>query len=248
MKTSESEARLRRLLQQRILVLDGAMGTIIQSHKLSDADFRSDRFADFPHELAGNNDLLSLTQPAIIKQIHLDYLLAGADIVETNTFNSTRSSQSDYHLEDLAYELNLEAAKLARAAVDEITATTPDKPRFVAGVLGPTSKTASLSPKVSDPGFRNISFDELVADYSNSTNALIAGGVDIIMIETAFDTLNAKAAIFAISECFEATGRTLPIMISGTITDASGRTLSGQTVAAFCNSVAHAQPLSIEVI
>ena len=245
MKTSESEARIRRLLQQRILVLDGAMGTIIQSHKLSDADFRSDRFADFPHELAGNNDLLSLTQPAIIKQIHLDYLLAGADIVETNTFNSTRSSQSDYHLEDLAYELNLEAAKLARAAVDEITATTPDKPRFVAGVLGPTSKTASLSPKVSDPGFRNISFDELVSDYSNSTNALIAGGVDIIMIETAFDTLNAKAAIFAISECFEAKGRTLPIMISGTITDASGRTLSGQTVAAFCNSVAHAQPLSI---
>lgn len=245
MKTSESETLLRSLLQQRILVLDGAMGTMIQSHKLSDAEFRSDRFADFPHELAGNNDLLSLTQPEIIKQIHLAYLLAGADIVETNTFNSTRSSQSDYHLEDLAYELNLEAAKLARAACDEITATTPDKPRFVAGVIGPTSKTASLSPKVSDPGFRNISFDELVADYSNSTNALIEGGADIIMIETAFDTLNAKAAIFAISECFEAAGRTLPIMISGTITDASGRTLSGQTVAAFCNSVAHAQPLSI---
>ncbi|MBL4728322.1 MAG: methionine synthase, partial [Gammaproteobacteria bacterium] len=245
MKISESETLLRSLLQQRILVLDGAMGTMIQSHKLSDADFRSDRFADFPHELAGNNDLLSLTQPEIIKQIHLAYLLAGADIVETNTFNSTRSSQADYHLEDLAYELNLEAAKLARAAADEITATTPDRPRFVAGVLGPTSKTASLSPKVSDPGFRNISFDELVTDYSNSTNALIEGGVDIIMIETAFDTLNAKAAIFAVSECFEALGRTLPIMISGTITDGSGRTLSGQTVAAFCNSVAHAQPLSI---
>ena len=245
MKTSESETLLRSLLQQRILVLDGAMGTMIQSHKLSDAEFRSNRFIDFPHELAGNNDLLSLTQPEIIKQIHLAYLLAGADIVETNTFNSTRSSQSDYYLEDLAYELNLEAAKLARAACDEIAATTPDKPRFVAGVLGPTSKTASLSPKVSDPGFRNISFDELIADYSNSTNALIEGGVDIIMIETAFDTLNAKAAIFAISECFEAKGLTLPIMISGTITDASGRTLSGQTVAAFCNSVAHAQPLSI---
>ena len=245
MKISESETLLRSLLQQRILVLDGAMGTMIQSHKLSDADFRSDRFADFPHELAGNNDLLSLTQPKIIKQIHLSYLHAGADIVETNTFNSTRSSQSDYHLEDLAYELNLEAAKLARAAADEITKTTPDRPRFVAGVLGPTSKTASLSPKVSDPGFRNIGFDELVADYINSTSALIEGGADIIMIETAFDTLNAKAAVFAVSEFFEANGMTLPIMISGTITDASGRTLSGQTVAAFCNSVAHAQPLSI---
>jgi 5-methyltetrahydrofolate--homocysteine methyltransferase len=245
MKTSESETLLRSLLQQRILVLDGAMGTMIQSHKLSDPEFRSNRFVDFPHELAGNNDLLSLTQPEIIKQIHLAYLLAGADIIETNTFNSTRSSQSDYHLEDLAYELNLEAAKLARAACDEIAATTPDKPRFVAGVLGPTSKTASLSPKVSDPGFRNISFDELIADYSNSTNALIEGGVDIIMIETAFDKLNAKAAFFAFCECFEAKGMTLPIMISGTITDASGRTLSGQTVAAFCNSVAHAQPLSI---
>ncbi len=245
MTISESEISLRKLLKERILVLDGAMGTMIQSHKLSDAQFRSERFADFPHELAGNNDLLSLTQPEIIKNIHLAYLAAGADIVETNTFNSTRSSQADYHLEDLAYELNLEAAKLARAACDEATATTPERPRFVAGILGPTSKTASISPKVSDPGFRNISFDELVADYSNSTNALIEGGVDIIMIETAFDTLNAKAAIFAVSECFEALGRTLPIMISGTITDASGRTLSGQTVAAFCNSVAHAKPLSL---
>lgn len=245
MKSNESESILSTLLKQRILVLDGAMGTMIQSHKLSDEGFRSARFADFPHELAGNNDLLSLTQPEVIKQIHLAYLSAGADIVETNTFNSTRSSQADYHMEDLAYELNLEAAKLARAACDEITAATPDRPRFVAGVLGPTSKTASISPKVSDPGFRNISFDELVADYSNSTNALIEGGADIIMIETAFDTLNAKAAIFAVSECFESHGRTLPIMISGTITDASGRTLSGQTVAAFCNSVAHAKPLSI---
>jgi 5-methyltetrahydrofolate--homocysteine methyltransferase len=245
METQETESLLRQLLQQRILVLDGAMGTMIQSHKLSDADFRAERFADFPHELAGNNDLLSLTQPEVIKQIHLAYLNAGADIVETNTFNSTRSSQADYHMEDLAYELNLEAAKLAREACDEVTATTPDRPRFVAGVLGPTSKTASISPKVSDPGFRNISFDELVADYSNSTKALIEGGADIIMIETAFDTLNAKAAIFAVSECFEASGVTLPIMISGTITDASGRTLSGQTVAAFCNSIAHAQPLSI---
>ncbi len=245
MKFKRSEEIIRKQLEKRILVLDGAMGTMIQSHKLSDADFRSDRFADFPHELAGNNDLLSLTQPEVIKQIHRAYLDAGADIVETNTFNSTRSSQADYHLEDLAYELNLQAAKLARQACDEVTAQTPDRPRFVAGVLGPTSKTASISPKVSDPGFRNISFDELVADYSNSTNALIEGGADIIMIETAFDTLNAKAAIFAVSECFEAQGFSLPIMISGTITDASGRTLSGQTVAAFCNSVAHAKPLSI---
>ncbi len=245
MKTRESESILRNLLKQRILLLDGAMGTMIQSHKLSDAEFRSERFADFPHELAGNNDLLSLTQPEIIKQIHLLYLAAGSDIVETNTFNSTRSSQSDYHLEELSYELNLEAARLARQACDETTAVTPDRPRFVAGVLGPTSKTSSLSPRVNDPGFRNISFDDLVADYSNCTNALIEGGADIIMVETAFDTLNAKAAIFAIKRCFEAQGLVLPIMISGTITDASGRTLSGQTVAAFCNSVAHANPLSI---
>ena len=232
MKIKESENTLRNQLLERILVLDGAMGTMIQSHKLTDAEFRSERFADFPHELAGNNDLLCLTQPEVIKGIHLAYLAAGADIVETNTFNSTRSSQSDYHLEDLSFELNLTAAKLARAACDEMSAKTPDQPRFVAGVLGPTSKTASISPKVSDPGFRNISFDELVADYSNSTNALIEGGVDIIMIETAFDTLNAKAAIFAVGECFEAQGLSLPVMISGTITDASGRTLSGQTVAA----------------
>lgn len=245
MKTKESEQLLRKLLKQRILLLDGAMGTMIQSYKLSDAEFRSERFADFPHELAGNNDLLSLTQPQLIKQIHLAFLTAGSDIVETNTFNSTRSSQADYQLEELSYELNLQGAKLARQACDETTAATPDKPRFVAGVLGPTSKTSSLSPKLNDPGFRNISFDKLVDDYSNCTNALIEGGVDIIMVETAFDTLNAKAAIFAINRCFEAHGYSLPIMISGTITDASGRTLSGQTVAAFCNSIAHANPLSI---
>lgn len=245
MKIKESETILRQQLSERILVLDGAMGTMIQSHKLSDADFRAERFADYPHELAGSNDLLCLTQPEVIKQIHIAYLEAGADIVETNTFNSTRSSQADYKLEDLSYELNLEAAKLARAACDEVTAKTPDRPRFVAGVLGPTSKTASISPKVSDPGFRNISFDELVDDYRNSTNGLLDGDVDIIMIETAFDTLNAKAAIYAVGECFEERGLSLPIMISGTITDASGRTLSGQTVAAFCNSIAHANPLSI---
>lgn len=200
MKIKESETILRQQLSERILVLDGAMGTMIQSHKLSDADFRAERFADYPHELAGNNDLLCLTQPEVIKQIHIAYLEAGADIVETNTFNSTRSSQADYKLEDLSYELNLEAAKLARAACDEVTAKTPDRPRFVAGVLGPTSKTASISPKVSDPGFRNISFDELVDDYRNSTNGLLDGDVDIIMIETAFDTLNAKAAIYAVGE------------------------------------------------
>lgn len=245
MSSNESEQLLRSALQQRILVLDGAMGTMIQANKLSDADFRGDRFADFPHDLSGNNDLLSLTQPQVIKQIHLAYLNAGADIVETNTFNSTRSSQADYHLQELSYELNLEAARNAREACDQITAQTPDKPRFVAGVLGPTSKTTSISPKVNDPGFRNISFDELADDYVNSTNGLIDGGADIIMIETAFDTLNAKAAIFAVRSCFAQRKISLPIMISGTITDASGRTLSGQTVAAFCNSVAHANPLSI---
>lgn len=245
MSSKDTEQLLRNELQQRILVLDGAMGTMIQSYKLSDADFRGDRFADLPQDLSGNNDLLTLTQPEVIKQIHLAYLNAGADIVETNTFNSTRSSQADYHLQDLSYELNLEAARNAREACDQVTAQTPDKPRFVAGVLGPTSKTTSISPKVNDPGFRNISFDELADDYANSTNGLIDGGADIIMIETAFDTLNAKAAILAVRKCFAEKNITLPIMISGTITDASGRTLSGQTVAAFCNSVAHANPLSI---
>ena len=245
MSSNNSEQLLRSALQRRILVLDGAMGTMIQSYKLSDADFRSQRFADFPHDLSGNNDLLSLTQPDVIKQIHLEYLNAGADIIETNTFNSTRSSQADYHLEEVSYELNLEAARNAREVCDQVTQQTPDKPRFVAGVLGPTSKTTSISPKVSDPGFRNISFDELADDYINSTNGLIDGGADIIMIETAFDTLNAKAAILAVRKCFAERNISLPLMISGTITDASGRTLSGQTVAAFCNSVAHARPLSI---
>jgi len=236
---------LEQALKQRILILDGAMGTMIQARKLSDADFRNERFKNHPHEIAGNNDLLSLTQPDIIRQIHLDYLNAGADIIETNTFNATAASQSDYHLEEFAYELNLESARLARLACDEISAQTPDQRRFVAGVLGPTSRTASISPDVNDPGFRNTSFDELVKDYSNSTKGLVEGGADIILIETIFDTLNAKAAIFAVKSCFEKQNITLPIMISGTITDASGRTLSGQTVAAFCNSVAHARPLSI---
>ena len=239
------ETLLRTLLAQRILVLDGAMGTMIQARKLSDAQFRGARFKDHPHDLAGNNDLLVLTQPDVIKQIHLAYLQAGADILETNTFNSTRASQADYHLQEIAYELNKSAASLAREACDEVSAKTPDQPRFVAGVLGPTSKTASISPDVNDPGFRNTSFDDLVADYKNSAYGLIDGGADILMVETAFDTLNAKAAIFAIKSCFEERDISLPIMISGTITDASGRTLSGQTVAAFCNSIIHAEPLSV---
>lgn len=245
MKIKDSENLLRQSLNQRILVLDGAMGTMIQSRKLTDADFRGDRFKDFEHDLSGNNDLLTLTQPEVIKAIHLEYLRAGADIVETNTFNATRSSQADYHLEDITEELNAEAARLAREACDEVTAETPDRPRFVAGVLGPTSKTASISPDVNDPAFRNTSYDLLVEDYANSTRGLIAGGADIILIETAFDTLNSKAAIFAANKVFKEQGQSLPIMISGTITDASGRTLSGQTVEAFCTSIAHANPLSV---
>ncbi|MEZ5492123.1 MAG: methionine synthase [Gammaproteobacteria bacterium] len=232
-------------LEKRILVLDGAMGTMIQAHRLGEAEFRGERFQNHASDLAGNNDLLTLTQPDIIFQIHRQYLESGADIVETNTFNSTASSQADYKLEPLVYELNHEAALLARRACDEYTTLTPEKPRFVAGVVGPTSKTASISPDVNDPGYRNTSFDFLVADYRNAVRGLMDGGVDLILIETVFDTLNAKAAIFAVQSCFEDSGVTLPIMISGTITDASGRTLSGQTVEAFCNSVSHARPLSI---
>ncbi len=245
MNTEARKQQLVAALQNRILVLDGAMGTMIQAHRLGEDEFRGDRFKDHASDLAGNNDLLTLTQSEIIFQIHRQYLQAGADIVETNTFNSTASSQADYGLEELVYELNVEAARLARKACDEIQRETPDKPRFVAGVVGPTSKTASISPDVNDPGLRNTSFDRLVADYCNAVSGLIAGGADIILIETVFDTLNAKAAIFAVNDCFEKTGATLPVMISGTITDASGRTLSGQTVEAFCNSVIHANPLSI---
>jgi len=245
MQMKQSSQRLREALQKRILILDGAMGTMIQSRKLSDAEFRGERFANFEHDISGNNDLLCLTQPDVIKEIHRAYLEAGADIVETNTFNATRSSQADYHLEDITFELNEAAARLAREACDEISASTPDRPRFVAGILGPTSKTASISPDVNDPGYRNTSFDLLVEDYANSCKGLIAGGADAIMIETAFDTLNAKAAIFAARRCFAELELELPIMISGTITDASGRTLSGQTVEAFCNAIAHAKPLTI---
>jgi 5-methyltetrahydrofolate--homocysteine methyltransferase len=229
--------------QQRILVLDGAMGTMIQRHTLEEEHFRGARFADWHTDLKGNNDLLSLTQPDIICDIHRAYLEAGADIIETNTFNSTQVSQADYQMEAISREINLASALLARKAADEFS--TLERPRFVAGILGPTSRTASLSPDVNDPGARNVTFDELVENYTESTHALIEGGVDLIMVETIFDTLNAKAALFAVQQVFEELGTELPIMISGTITDASGRTLSGQTPEAFWNSVRHAKPISI---
>ena len=229
--------------QQRILLIDGAMGTMIQQHSLEEADFRGQRFADWDSEIKGNNDLLSLTQPQIILDIHRAYLEAGADIIETNTFNSTRVSQADYSMQSLSAEINFESAKLARQAADEFS--TPDRPRFVAGILGPTSRTASLSPDVNDPAARNVTFNELVENYCESTEALIEGGCDIIMVETIFDTLNAKAALFAVQSVFEQLETELPIMISGTITDASGRTLSGQTPEAFWNSIRHSDPVSI---
>ncbi|AVJ19567.1 methionine synthase [Serratia sp. MYb239] len=236
--------QLRRQLEQRILVLDGGMGTMIQSYKLEEQDYRGARFADWQSDLKGNNDLLVLTQPEIISAIHHGYLEAGADILETNTFNATPIAMADYHMESLSAEINREAARLARRCADEWTARTPDKPRYVAGVLGPTNRTASISPDVNDPAFRNISFNQLVEAYRESTRALVEGGVDLIMIETIFDTLNAKAAAFAVESEFEALGVTLPIMISGTITDASGRTLSGQTTEAFYNSLRHVRPLT----
>ncbi|WP_408631323.1 methionine synthase [Methylomonas rhizoryzae] len=221
------------------------MGTMIQSYKLGEKDYRGERFAQWPVDLKGNNDLLSLTRPEIIRAIHGAYLQAGADILETNTFNSTRVAMADYRMEELAYEINLASAKLAKQVAEEFSAKTPEKPRFVAGVLGPTNRTSSMSPDVNDPGFRNISFDELVDAYSEATRGLIAGGADIILIETVFDTLNAKAAIFAVESVFEQIGYQLPVMISGTITDASGRTLSGQTAAAFWTSLKHVKPISI---
>ncbi|MCD2529553.1 MULTISPECIES: methionine synthase [Providencia] len=236
--------QLEQELKKRILVLDGAMGTMIQQHKLSEAQFRGERFADWPSDLKGNNDLLVLTQPDIIRDIHFQYFEAGADIVETNTFNSTSIAMADYKMESLSAEINEVAARLARECADEWTHRTPEKPRYVAGVLGPTNRTASISPDVNDPAYRNITFDQLVEAYRESTRSLVKGGVDLIMIETIFDTLNAKAAIFAVETELEALGVSLPIMISGTITDASGRTLSGQTTEAFYNSLRHAQPIS----
>lgn len=249
-------ALLEQALRQRILVLDGGMGTMLQAHELDEGGFRGERFEhghdghahahDHPGcDLRGNNDLLTLTQPQIIRGVHDAYLEAGADLVETNTFNSTRISQADYKLQHLAQELNREGAKLARAACDAMTAKTPEKPRFVIGVLGPTSRTASLSPDVNDPGFRNVTFEELAENYTESANGLIDGGADVIMVETIFDTLNAKAALFALSELFHQRGARMPVMISGTITDRSGRTLSGQTAEAFYYSVRHARPLSV---
>ncbi|MCG7545063.1 homocysteine S-methyltransferase family protein [Pseudoalteromonas sp. MM17-2] len=232
-------------LNERILILDGAMGTMIQQHKLEEHDYRGERFQDWHVLVKGNNDLLSLTQPQLIAQIHREYLAAGADIIETNTFNATTISMEDYDMASLSREINLESARLARAVADEFTAREPHKPRYVAGVLGPTSKTCSISPDVNDPGYRNITFDKLVAAYIESTLALIEGGADLILIETIFDTLNAKAASFAVEEAFEQAGVTLPVMISGTITDVSGRTLSGQTTEAFYNSIRHIKPLSI---
>ena len=245
---SDRTARLHALqqaLQQRILILDGGMGTMIQSYKLEEEDYRGERFADWPSDVKGNNDLLLLSRPDVIAAIEKAYLDAGADILETNTFNATQVSQADYGMESLVYELNVEGARVARRVADAKTLETPDKPRFVAGVLGPTSRTCSLSPDVNNPGYRNVTFDELVTNYVEATRGLIEGGADLILIETIFDTLNAKAAIFAVQEVFEQQGFELPIMISGTITDASGRTLSGQTTEAFWNSISHAKPISV---
>ena len=237
--------KLLELLAERILFLDGAMGTMIQRYKLVEADYRGERFTGWTSDLKGNNDLLTLTRPHVIREIHEAYLEAGADIIETNTFNATRVAMADYHMEDLAFEINVAAARLARQAADAFTARTPEKPRFVAGVLGPTNRTASISPDVNDPGFRNIHFDALVAAYTESARGLVEGGVDLLLIETVFDTLNAKAAVFAIESFFEESGVRLPVMISGTITDASGRTLTGQVTEAFWNSLRHARPISI---
>ena len=240
-------------LQERILIIDGAMGTMIQRHKLEENDYRGTRFADWATDLKGNNDLLCLTQPSIIEGIHRQYLEAGADIIETNTFNSQRISMADYHMEDLSYELNVAAAKIAKKAATEYTARNRDKPRFVAGAIGPMSKTLSLSPDVNNPGFRAVNFDEVASAYYEQVQGLVDGGADVLLIETIFDTLNAKAAIYAIKKYFRDHKKTgsngrpqeLPILISGTITDASGRTLSGQTLEAFYVSVMHAKPLSI---
>jgi 5-methyltetrahydrofolate--homocysteine methyltransferase len=238
-------AALDAALERRILVLDGAMGTMIQKHKLEEPDYRGERFRDWPRDLKGNNDLLSLTRPDIILGIHRAYLEAGADIVETNTFNSNRISLADYGQQALARELNVAGAKLAREAADAATTRTPDKRRLVAGAIGPTNRTASISPDVGDPGFRNIGFDELASAYREAAEGLIEGGCDLILIETVFDTLNAKAALYAVDELFEELGVERPVMVSGTITDLSGRNLSGQTAEALWNSVRHARPLTI---
>lgn len=240
----DRHAALKRALEERIVILDGAMGSMVQTYELDEAAYRGARFADHSDSLKGNNDLLVLTQPAIISEIHEQFLDAGADILETNTFNAQVISQADYGLEDASVDINLAAAHLARTAADKKTAETPDKPRFVAGSLGPTNRTASLSPDVERPGFRNVSFDELRSAYKTQARALFDGGVDTFLVETIFDTLNAKAALFAIDEVIEETGVNMPVMVSGTITDLSGRNLSGQTVEALWHSVRHVRPLT----
>jgi 5-methyltetrahydrofolate--homocysteine methyltransferase len=233
-------------LKKRVLIIDGAMGTMIQRHKLQEADYRGERFKDWPSDVKGNNDLLSITNPEVIIGIHKEYLEAGADIIETNTFSSTSIAQADYDMQSLAYEMNVASAQCARKAADEYTAKDPSKPRFVAGAIGPLNKTLSLSPDVNNPGFRSVTFDEVAAAYTEQIKGLVEGGVDLLLIETIFDTLNAKAAIYAIKNYFRnSKQKELPVMISGTITDASGRTLSGQTLEAFYISVMHANPLSI---
>lgn len=236
---------IKELLAQRILVLDGAMGTMLQRHKFSEEDFRGERFKDWKTSVKGNNDLLSLTQPQAIAEVHRQYFEAGADIVETNTFSGTTIAMADYAMEELVYELNFESAKIARKVADEFTEKEPHKPRFVAGAIGPTNKTASLSPDVNDPGYRAITFEELRVAYKQQAEALLDGGVDILLVETIFDTLNAKAALFAIDEIQEERNIQIPIMVSGTITDASGRTLSGQTAEAFLISISHLNLLSV---
>jgi 5-methyltetrahydrofolate--homocysteine methyltransferase len=238
---------IKEALQERILVIDGAMGTMIQRHKLTEEDYRGTRFANWHSDVKGNNDLLCITQPAIVTGIHLEYLEAGADIIETNTFSSTSIAMADYDMQELAYELNVAAAKCVRDAVEQYKAKHPNsKEKYIAGSIGPLNKTLSLSPDVNNPGFRAVTFDEVVVAYTEQIRGLVYGGVDLILVETIFDTLNAKAAIFAIKEYFRKIGQPeLPIMISGTITDASGRTLSGQTLEAFYTSVAHAKPLSV---
>ncbi len=227
------------------MVLDGAMGTMIQRHTLEEEDFRGERFKNHTHLVKGNNDLLSITRPDIIKDIHAQYFAAGADIAETNTFSSTTIAQADYHLEDIVYELNYQSAKIAREVADEFTKREPHKPRFVAGAVGPTNRTLSLSPNVNDPGYRAVTFDQLKTAYKEQVKGLMDGGADLILVETIFDTLNAKAALFGIQELFDELGKSLPIMVSGTITDASGRTLSGQTTEAFLISVSHVPLLSV---
>lgn len=244
-KTRNMKKEIEKILEERIMILDGAMGTMIQAYKFTEEDYRGERFKDFEILLKGNNDLLTLTQPEAIKEIHKKYLAAGADIIETNTFSGTTIAMADYAMEDLVYELNFESARLAREAADEFTAKEPHKPRFVAGSIGPTNKTASMSPDVNDPGFRAVTFDELRAAYKQQAEALLDGGADILLVETVFDTLNAKAGLFAIEEIKEERGIDVPVMLSGTITDASGRTLSGQTAEAFLISVSHIPLLTI---